>query len=224
MKWYLHAIKNFDNFDGRASRTEYWMFGLFNLVFALIFYSVDLIFNIGFSKLGFGPFYSLYFVFSFLPGLAVAIRRLHDVGKTGGYLLLGLIPLIGIYVIALLCEKSEEEENAFGEKPINSDISTFLNDDKTNTRIIIIALIWLFISRIFWIMVTTFIENFYQNQYFKQWNEIMSCIGMFFPLFLSLSVKNHKWKITLLVCSVIYMIYSFYQLVELHFTSSNFQF
>jgi len=224
MKWYLHAIKNFDNFDGRSSRTEYWMFGLFNLVFAIIFYSIDLIFNIGFSKLGFGPFYSLYFVFSVLPGLAVAVRRLHDLDKSGWYLLLSIVPIVNVYFIVLLCTKSEEEENAFGEKPINSDISTFINDDKTNTRIVIIALLWLFISRIFWIIVTTFIEKFYQNQYFKQCNEIMSFIGMFFPLFLSLSVKNHKWKVALLVCSVIYMLYSFYQLVALHLTSSNFQF
>ncbi|WP_395065868.1 DUF805 domain-containing protein [Flavobacterium sp.] len=224
MKWYLHAIRNFANFDDRASRTEYWMFNLFNLVFAIICYSVDLIFNLHIGNTSFGPFYSLYFVFSILPGLAIAIRRMHDLDKSGWYLLLAIVPIINIYSIVLFCTKSNEEGNAYGEKPVNTDISTFLNDDKTNTRIIIIALIWLFISRIFWIIVTTFIENFYQTQYFKHYNEIMNCIGMFFPLLLSFSIKNHKWKIILLLCSAIYVMYSFYELVRLHQVSSNFQF
>jgi uncharacterized membrane protein YhaH (DUF805 family) len=225
MKWYLHAIQNYANFYGRASRTEYWMFALFNLVFAVLCYSTDLIFDLHFGKFGIGIFYGLYLAFSLVPSLAIGVRRLHDVGKSGSYLLLAIIPLIGLYILALFCERSEEEYNAYGDKPINNDIAPFINDDKTNSRIIIISLFWLFFSRIIWSIITLFVENFYQNEFFKQYNEIMSCIWMFFPLFLSLSIKNHKWKIILLICSAIYMIYGFYELVKSHIlTSDNFQF
>jgi uncharacterized membrane protein YhaH (DUF805 family) len=108
MKWYLHALRNFNNFDGRASRTEYWMFFCFNIVFAVLFFTIDLIFHLGFNELGFGPFYILYAVISFFPGLALAVRRLHDVGKSGGYICLALIPLVSLYLIALFCSKGDE--------------------------------------------------------------------------------------------------------------------
>ena len=75
MKWYLHAFKKISDFYGRASRTEYWMFVVFNTTFAIASYTLDLIFNLTIESLGFGPFYIAYSLIAFIPGLALSVRR-----------------------------------------------------------------------------------------------------------------------------------------------------
>jgi|TARA_Y100000310_G_C19974365_1_gene486915 uncharacterized membrane protein YhaH (DUF805 family) len=112
MEWYLKVVRdNYANFNGRASRQEYWMFFLFNMIFAFVAAFLD-----GFLGLGF--LYILYALGLFIPGLAVGIRRLHDVGKSGWWLLITLIPLIGaIWILILLCTDSNPGENGFGPSP-----------------------------------------------------------------------------------------------------------
>ncbi|WP_395045399.1 DUF805 domain-containing protein [Flavobacterium sp.] len=224
MKFYLHAFKNFANFDDRASRTEYWMFFLFNTAFVIILYSVDLIFDLGLKKYGFGILYWSYVLISFVPGLALAVRRMHDLDKSGWLLLLLLIPLANLYVIALLCTKSDEEGNAFGEKPVNSDIAEFINNDKTCSTIVIISLIWLFVNRLSWTIISKSIDEYYKNDYFKYYSEFNGLTWSFFPLFLSLAVKNRAWKIVLLILSLLYMFVNFYDLVQSHLQNNHFQF
>ncbi len=224
MKWYIHALRNYANFDGRSSRTEYWMFGLFNMMFAFLFYSIDLIFDIGFGKLGFGPFYALYALLAFIPGLAVGVRRLHDVDKSGWYMLLAIVPLVNIYLIVLFCTASDEEENYYGEKPENSDIGEFINDDKTNSVIIITYLLWLFVNRLIWVIVTKNDAQFYQNTFYKYYGELSNVVWMFSPIFLAFTVKNYKWKIILIILSVFYLLYCFYNLVEMHLSRTHLSF
>jgi uncharacterized membrane protein YhaH (DUF805 family) len=118
MKWYLHVLRNYANFNGRARRTEYWMFILFNIIFAVAANLVDMIL---FGKFSDGntigilsPIYSLAM---FIPGLAVLIRRLHDAGKSGWFWLIVLIPIIGwIWLIVVLCSDSEPD-NEYGPNP-----------------------------------------------------------------------------------------------------------
>ncbi len=224
MKFYLHAFKNFANFDDRASRTEYWMFFVFNIAFALLCYSLDLIFDLGIKKYGFGFLYSTYVILSFVPGLALAVRRLHDLDKNGWFLLLGLIPIVNFYLIALMCTKSNEEGNAYGEKPANSDIDEFINDDKTCSIIVIISIVWLFINKLSWTIILKTVDEYYKNEYFKYYSEFNGLTWSFFPLFLSLAVKNRSWKIVLLICSLLYMLLNFYELVQIHLHNNNFQF
>lgn len=225
MKWYLHGLRNFNNFDGRSSRTEYWMFGLFNIMFAILFFCIDIYFKINFERQLFGPCYIIYALFSFLPSLALAIRRLHDVGKSGSYLFLALIPLVGLYILALFCTKSEDEENDYGEKPVNSDIADFIQDDKTSTTILICYLLWIFLSKVIWSFIVNSSERFYENPFYKYFNIFSNFIWMFLPIIVSLSVRNYRWKIILLICSVLYMIYAFYEFIKaLLLTSNNFQF
>lgn len=226
MKWYLYALRNFTFFSGRSSRTEYWMFVLFNTMFAILFYSLDLIFKLGFEKLGFGPLYLLYILFAFIPGLALTVRRLHDVGRKGLFILIALLPVIGsIWLLVLFLTKSDDDENDYGEKPINSDVAEFINDDKTNTYLLVLSLIWLFINKIFWSITSKYMESLYQNEIFKHCADISNLGWLFFPILLSLSIKTPKWKIIFLVFSVIYMVYGFYEIVRAHIlTSDNFQF
>jgi uncharacterized membrane protein YhaH (DUF805 family) len=199
MKWYLHGLKSFSNFDDRSSRTEYWMFVLFNTMFAILFYAIDLIFKLNFEKLGFGPFYLLYVLFAFLPGLALTVRRLHDVGRKGSFVLIALLPIIGtIWLLILFLTKSDEDENDYGAKPVNSDIAEFVNNDTINLNLLITALSWLLFNKVLWSIVANYTEVYYKNKSFIHFNELMSLLWAFFPILLSLDIKFPKWKIIFL--------------------------
>ena len=112
MQWYLKVVKdNFANFQGRARRQEYWMFILFNSLFAFAALLLD-------GLLGLGFLYALYVLAMFIPSTAVAVRRLHDTGKSGWWLLILLVPIIGsIWCLVLLCTDSENGANSFGPSP-----------------------------------------------------------------------------------------------------------
>ena len=118
MKWYLHCIKNYTNFSGRARRKEYWMFVLFNIliVITLAFLS-DFINELTHSESSY-LIVGIYMLFIIIPYLAVAVRRLHDINKSGFYWFVRVIPLIGpIWLLVLLVEDSYAGTNKYGANP-----------------------------------------------------------------------------------------------------------
>ena len=118
MNWYLKGLKQYADFNGRARRTEYWMFVLFNILFAVAAIVLDNVLGIAMEELGYGPVYGLYTLALLIPGLAVAVRRLHDVGKSGWMLLIILIPLIGaIWLLVLMVTDSNPGQNQYGPNP-----------------------------------------------------------------------------------------------------------
>ena len=118
MNWYLDVIKKYAVFSGRARRKEYWMFFLFNMLFAFAAGIIDRALGITFDGTWYGPFYTLYALALLIPSLAVAVRRLHDVNKSGWYLLINIIPIIGwIIVLIKLCTDSTPGENQYGANP-----------------------------------------------------------------------------------------------------------
>ncbi|MFV0541479.1 MAG: DUF805 domain-containing protein [Aestuariibaculum sp.] len=117
MNWYLKVIKQYADFNGRARRQEYWMFVLFNIIFAVAAIILDMLIGVA-TEGGFGIFYILYVLFALLPGLAVTVRRLHDTGKSGWMLLLGLIPLVGpIWLFVLYVTEGDKGSNEYGPDP-----------------------------------------------------------------------------------------------------------
>jgi uncharacterized membrane protein YhaH (DUF805 family) len=104
MKWYLKVLTNYATFSGRARRKEYWMFFLFNMIFmyALVFIGV----MNGFELLG-----TLYILITLVPSLAVGVRRMHDVDKSGWYL------LVPIYSLVLACTEGTPGDNEYGPDP-----------------------------------------------------------------------------------------------------------
>lgn len=118
MNWYLKVLKQYADFSGRARRKEYWMFVLFNLIFAIVAMILDNILGLTVGILPYGVFYVLYTLAVFIPGLAVAVRRLHDVGKSGWMILIALIPLIGvIWLLVLMVTDSNPGKNQYGSNP-----------------------------------------------------------------------------------------------------------
>ena len=124
MQWYLKVVKdNYANFAGRARRKEYWMFVLFNIIFAIVAMIIDNIAGTTFDlmpgyHLPYGWIYLLYALAVILPSLAVCVRRLHDVGKSGWWIFIGLIPLVGaIWLLVLACTEGNPGDNVYGPSP-----------------------------------------------------------------------------------------------------------
>jgi uncharacterized membrane protein YhaH (DUF805 family) len=117
MNWYLDAWKNYVTFTGRSRRKAYWMFVLFNIIAAVLAGVIDNVLGLA-GKDGYGPISGLYSLAVFIPGLALAIRRLHDTGRTGWWMLLGLIPLFGwIILLIFFVTNSQPGSNQYGPNP-----------------------------------------------------------------------------------------------------------
>lgn len=119
MKWYLKVLRQYADFNGRARRKEYWMFALFNVIFLLIAAVLDNLLGLTFNEqIPYGYLYIMYALVVIIPGLAVAVRRLHDVGKSGWFYLIALIPIIGsIWLLVLFLTDGNPGPNQYGPNP-----------------------------------------------------------------------------------------------------------
>jgi len=99
MNWYLEALKKYAEFGGRARRKEYWFFCLFNVIIMAILAMIDQAMGGGGVKEGVGLLGGIYSLAVLVPGLAVSVRRLHDTSRSGWWLLIGFIPVIGVLVL-----------------------------------------------------------------------------------------------------------------------------
>ena len=121
MEWYLKVINSYFDFNGRSRRMEYWMFVLINSIISVFCILLDSMLGTVWS-IGYGPIFIGYGLAVFVPGLAVAIRRLHDIGKSGWYYLLFIIPIIGpIWLIILFVTEGEQGDNKYGPNPKNDN-------------------------------------------------------------------------------------------------------
>lgn len=112
MSYYLHVWKNFATFSGRARRSEYWMFFLFNTIVSMALFLVDMALGTIFILGG------IYGLAAIIPGVAVTVRRLHDTGKSGWWLLITFIPVIGaIAFLVFMFQDSQAGDNEYGPNP-----------------------------------------------------------------------------------------------------------
>jgi uncharacterized membrane protein YhaH (DUF805 family) len=118
MNWYLSVLKQYAVFSGRARRKEYWMFFLFNTIFAIVATILDNVLGIAVEGMGYGPLYLIYCLVVLIPGLAVFVRRLHDIGKSGWWFFIALIPIVGgIWLLVLVCTRGNVGDNQYGADP-----------------------------------------------------------------------------------------------------------
>jgi uncharacterized membrane protein YhaH (DUF805 family) len=115
MNYYLKVLQNYANFSGRARRKEYWMFVLFNFIASFILGFIG-------GLLDFPLLANLYSLAILLPSIAVAVRRMHDVGKSGWYV------LIPIYNFILCVTEGNNGENEYGPDPKNENSNDSLLD------------------------------------------------------------------------------------------------
>jgi len=122
-KYYLDILTNkYADFKGRARRKEYWMWTLYYTVILLFAMVLDNALGLNFEllgqNLGYGWLYVTIGITHLIPGLGIVVRRLHDVGKSGWFYLIILIPLIGfIWILVLFCTEGDKEDNKWGSNP-----------------------------------------------------------------------------------------------------------
>lgn len=113
MHWYLDVLKNhYVDYHGRASRREYWMYTLVVAIISFVFSIIGSIFH------SLNILYVLFVLVNILPSWAISVRRLHDIGKSGWWILINLIPLIGsIILLVFTCIGSQSGANQYGKNP-----------------------------------------------------------------------------------------------------------
>ena len=122
-KYYFNILTNkYADFSGRARRKEYWMWTLYATLIFILATIMDNMLGLNFEllgqDLGYGWMYVTAGIINFIPGLSIVVRRLHDIGKSGWFYLIILIPIIGfIWILILLCSDGVTEDNKWGTNP-----------------------------------------------------------------------------------------------------------
>ncbi len=178
MKWYLKVLRQYADFEGRARRQEYWNFVLFNVFFAFV---AGILIAIVAAAYGRAPILVYYYFYMFavmLPGLAVTVRRLHDTGRSGWFILVNLIPLIGaIWLLVLLATDGEAGSNRYGLNPKESDeTNTFNRQKSVAVTLVVTCAIWFF---------TTFLEHITIFGVMRNLSDYLTSV---FPLYLMLPI------------------------------------
>lgn len=117
MSWYLAVLKNYVGFSGRARRKEYWFFALFNFIIMLALIFIDVSMMGGNGGTGVGVLSGLYSLAVLIPSLAVTVRRLHDTDRSGWWILIGIIPLIGLVLLVFMFLDGTPGNNSYGSDP-----------------------------------------------------------------------------------------------------------
>ena len=116
MNYYSICLSKFADFSGRARRREYWTFALVNCLIAMLLLILGLAF--GEDSPASNIMVTIFYLIMLVPNLSVSVRRLHDIGKSGWWLFIGLIPLIGsLLLLVWSFMDSEPDENQYGENP-----------------------------------------------------------------------------------------------------------
>ena len=232
IQWLFKVLGHYSDFSGRARRREFWIFMLFIFLTAGLVSFLNLVGDY-FSDRALYAAFMCYGVVMWLPAMAVAVRRLHDVGKSGWALLIVLIPIIGvIWLFALMVTKGQQVNNKYGRDPITSPES-FSEQSKLKsvgvTMIVTFSITSIFIIFYRWIVpIILQGESFYQansllNLYFfgTRFFYLVSTVIFLITGFYLLNVKTisdiqekkKKVMIMLLIASCLYFLVSCLDLI-----------
>lgn len=126
IEWYKKVVfENYGNFKGRARRSEYWYYRLASTIIFLLFVILAVVIYVATDNgplalgLGYGLL-MLYGLGTMIPSLAVSVRRMHDIGKSGWTIFVAMIPLVGpIWILVLFFTEGDRGENYYGTDPKN---------------------------------------------------------------------------------------------------------
>ena len=116
MEWFMMALRKYAEFTGRARRKEYWFFILFYILIAIGLSFIDKALGLGYESTGLLS--GLFGLAMFLPALAVGVRRMHDIGRSGWWVLISLVPFVGwLIYLWFTTRDGDAGPNAFGPDP-----------------------------------------------------------------------------------------------------------
>lgn len=192
--------------------------------FAIVAIILDNVFGIAFRELGFGPIYLFYGLVVFLPGLAVSVRRLHDIGKSGWMIFISLIPFIGsIWLLILMATEGDSGKNEYGLDPKNpeeEDLYTFseveekIDKNSNSDTIIFTIILWMLTTFLFWSILPKIISEFNTTNIYLRLSNIFNFIWGFIPLVLSFAVKDKSKQMILFIISGIYFLLNLYNIIQ----------
>jgi uncharacterized membrane protein YhaH (DUF805 family) len=118
MSWFIEALKKYAVFSGRSRRKEYWYLVLFSAIIGFVLGIIDGILGTYSSSTGLGLFGGIFLLAILIPSIAVTFRRLHDTDRSGWWLLIALVPLIGpIVLLIFYLQDSIPGRNRYGLNP-----------------------------------------------------------------------------------------------------------
>jgi uncharacterized membrane protein YhaH (DUF805 family) len=118
MNWYLEVLKKYAAFDGRAALKEYWWFSLFSVIIIIVLSVIDIVTGTFNVNVGLGLLGGIYTLAVLIPSIAVSVRRLHDTDRSGWWLLINGIPLIGVIVFLVFTgQDGTPGDNQYGSNP-----------------------------------------------------------------------------------------------------------
>jgi uncharacterized membrane protein YhaH (DUF805 family) len=118
MSWFVEALKNYAIFSGRSRRKEYWFFVLFVVVISIVINMIDGLIGTYESSAGIGLLSGIFSLAILIPSIAVSVRRLHDIDRSGWWVLISLVPLIGAVVLLVFhLQDSTPGRNRYGSNP-----------------------------------------------------------------------------------------------------------
>ena len=123
MNWYLQALKKYADFSGRARRREYWFYILFYLIIMIVLMICDGFIGTTMQGAGIGILTGIYALAVLIPTLAVTVRRLHDTGRSGWWIFIQLVPIVGVFILLyFLVSDSNPGTNAYGPSPKEGEV------------------------------------------------------------------------------------------------------
>lgn len=116
-KWYFEVLtKQYANFEGRARRKSFWLFVLFQIIVVSVLSAITA--PLLDSRIKVNPIVMIYWSITLMPSIAIAVRRLHDTGRSGWWLLLSFIPILGnIILLIFYLQDSIPGDNKYGPNP-----------------------------------------------------------------------------------------------------------
>jgi uncharacterized membrane protein YhaH (DUF805 family) len=121
VNWYLEVLKKYAVFSGRSRRAEYWYFVLFNIIVAIVLSLIDTLLGTFDFVQGIGLLSGLYALAVLIPTLAGTVRRLHDIDRSGWWIFIKEIPLIGsIVLLVFAVTDGTPGSNRYGPNPKES--------------------------------------------------------------------------------------------------------
>ena len=229
MKWFIKALRHFADFSGRARRKEYWMFVLFNNIFALVWivlltilfalikdyqsnYEIIIASNVAIL---------IYSLIMMLPSASVVVRRLHDLGKSGWMILIGLIPFVGgVWLFVLMLMEGQKGENEYGP---DSKTSPDVFDEQAKLRgsgisMITVSSILILVSIA---QIIVFITNYVSFDFYYYLELIIKILILITGVFLiqekslyAMPEKGKKTIILLLISSVTNILLVVYSMIN----------
>jgi uncharacterized membrane protein YhaH (DUF805 family) len=118
MSWFIEALKKYGVFSGRSRRKEYWYFVLFVAIISIVLNIIDGLIGAYARSSGVGLLSSIFSLAILIPSIAVTVRRLHDIDRTGWWVLISLVPLVGwIVLLVFNVQDGTPGSNGYGPDP-----------------------------------------------------------------------------------------------------------